>query len=154
MWSAPLNPSPLFQGACSCGACQFQVHAQPLARFICHCTICQAYTGQAFSDVTLLRAKHVTVSNMDKIAFKKYRLPPNIARGSCLSCGKPVLEFGGFGPLKLAFIPTSNYIAPQNLPPAAMHIFYHRRVAAVDDTLPKYSGYLNSEWAVARLLMK
>jgi hypothetical protein len=87
-------------GSCDCGTCAFEVRTTPAARFICHCTICQAFTGKPFFDVTVLRAKDVVWTNADHISFNKYRLPPNINRGRCRECGKPVVEVGGFGPFK------------------------------------------------------
>lgn len=59
--------------------------------------------------MTIVRAKHIKLTNADQISFKKYRPPPNIDRGLCLQCKKPVVEFGGFAALKWAFIPASNF---------------------------------------------
>ncbi|QBR02122.1 GFA family protein [Paraburkholderia pallida] len=140
--------------ACECGACRFEVGAAPAARFICHCKICQVFTGRPFSDVTIVRAKSVSTKSDENIAFKKYRLPPNIRRGLCKRCGKPAIELGGFGPLRIAFIPTPNFAQTELLPSVALHMFYDRRCADATDTLPKYSGYLPSQLAFSRLLME
>ncbi|WP_213959801.1 MULTISPECIES: GFA family protein [unclassified Variovorax] len=128
------------------------VTAAPVARFICHCEICQAYTGKPFSDVTVLRARDVDMSAARSVVYRKYRLPPNIERGSCHVCGKPVIEFGLAGPAKLAFLPTGNYADTSTLPPASLHMFYHRRVSDIHDDLPKHSGYFASQLAVVGLL--
>lgn len=53
----------------------------------------------------------------------------------------------------LAFIPATNFVDQSQLPPAAAHIFYHRRVRDVADDLPKYSGYWMSELAVVRSVL-
>ncbi|MGH8007877.1 MAG: GFA family protein [Candidatus Binatia bacterium] len=143
----------LLHGSCECGTCAFDVRVTPTARFICHCTICQAFTGKSFSDVTVLRAKDVELTNADQISFKKYRPPFNLERGLCLKCKKPVLEFGGFGAFKLAFIPASNFESQHLLPMPQMHIFYHRRLKDALDDLPKHSGYLRSQLAIGRMLM-
>ena len=140
--------------SCSCGASRFRVNARPFARFICHCTICQAYTGKPYSDVTVLRARDVEVEEGAQVAYRKHRLPPNIERGTCTSCGKPVLEFGLAGPAKLAFVPTANYADTTALPPASLHMFYHRRVSDAQDGLPRYSGYLRSQLAVIGLMFR
>jgi len=142
------------RGSCECGTCAYEVHKQPKARFICHCTICQAFTGRAFSDVTVLRATDVALTNADQIAFKKYRPPPNINRGLCRRCGKPALETAGSGLIKILFIPTPNFARQDLLPPVRMHIFYHRRLADADDALPKHSGYFRSQLAIGQLLFK
>jgi hypothetical protein len=143
--------SPL-HGACTCGTCSFETKV-PTVRFICHCLICQAFNGKPFSDVTVIRAREVTLHNAGHISFKKYRPPPNLNRGRCMDCGKPVVETAGAGPLKLMFIPSDTFAAPELLPPAQMHIFYHRRVSDVQDDLPKHEGYWRSQLAVGRLLM-
>jgi hypothetical protein len=142
------------RAACPCGISHFELLAKPFARFICHCRICQAYTGRAFSDVTALKASQVNLPKDNRVVFKKYRPPPNISRGSCSACGKSVIEFGKFGPLALAFVPVPNVADPGILPPPCTHIFYHRRLADALDDLPKYSGYFWSQLAVLRLLLR
>ncbi|WP_222615697.1 hypothetical protein [Dyella telluris] len=100
-----------------------------------------------------MRTRHVVVKGGENVAFRRYRLPPNIRRGHCLRCGKPAIEHGEFGPLKITFIPTPNFVRTDGLPPVAMHMFYHRRLADASDGVPTHSGYLRSEWAFCRLLM-
>lgn len=146
--SEPLTAS------CPCGSSHFDVTARPFARFICHCTICQAFTGKPYSDVVLLKQSEVRLPDGHRIVFRKYRPPPNIVRGNCPDCGKPVIEFGGFGPLATAFVPVGNLADTSLLPPPSMHIFYHRRIADAADGLPKYSGYFRSEMAIVGLLTR
>lgn len=144
---------PLLHSSCECGTCVVDVTIAPSTRFICHCTICQAFTGKSYSDMTIVRAKHVKLTNSDQISFKKYRPPPNIDRGLCLKCKKPVVEFGGFGAFKWDFIPTSNFESQGLLPIPQMHLFYERRVKDTLDNLPKHNGYLLSQVAIGRMLM-
>ncbi|MES5047822.1 GFA family protein [Rhizobium nepotum] len=141
------------RGSCECTACSFEVHAEPKARFRCHCLICQAFNGKPFADVVAVRAKDVTLKNADNVSFKKYRSPPNFDRGLCRTCGKPVVEVAGVGPFKVMFIPAYNFGAEAQLPPARMDIFYHRRVLDMSDSLPRYSGYFASELAVGKMIM-
>jgi hypothetical protein len=140
-------------GACKCGACTFELHALPKARFRCHCLICQAFNNKRFADVVAVRAKDVVLKNADSISFAKYRLPPNFNRGACRTCGKPVVEVAGIGSFKAMFIPASNFELPDRLPPVRLDIFYHRRVQDMPDGLPKYSSYFASELAVGKLIM-
>lgn len=84
------------RGSCECGACSFEVHTAPKARFRCHCLICQAFNGKPFADVVAVRAKDVVLKNAGNISFKKYRPPPNFNRGVCRTCGKPIVEVAGF----------------------------------------------------------
>ena len=145
--------SPL-HGSCDCGICAFETTKIPTARFICHCTFCQAFTGKPFSDVTILRARHVVLKNADRLKFKKYRLPPNLNRGRCENCGKPVVEIAGFAPFKLLFIPSRAFASRHLLPPVHMHVFYNRRLQDAHDDLPKHSGYWASQMAIGGLLMR
>lgn len=139
-------------GHCACGANRFTLSGQPLGRFICHCTVCQAYTGRAFSDVTVWLARDVTEKQTASTAFKSWKRPPNIQRGSCTQCGKPVIEFGIAN--QLAFVPTPNLDRTDDLPPAAMHLFHRSRVTDLPDALPRHEGFLASQMAVSGLLFK
>ncbi|WP_245505731.1 GFA family protein [Rhizobium sullae] len=141
------------RGSCECSACSFEVHTSPKARFRCHCLICQEFNGKPFADVVAVRARDVVLKNAGNISFKKYRAPPNFNRGVCRTCGKPVVEVAGVGPLKVVFIPASNFEPEARLPPARIDIFYHRRVLDMPDSVPKYSGYFASELAIGKLIM-
>jgi hypothetical protein len=147
------EPSLPARGACECGACSFELHASPKARFRCHCLICQAFNRRPFADVVAVRAKDVVLKNAGTISFKKYRPPPNFDRGVCRTCGTPVVEVAGVGPFKVMFIPASTFESEASLPPVRFDMFYHRRVRDMPDSVPKYSGYLRSELAVGKLIM-
>lgn len=148
------NMPTTLHGSCQCGACGFDVLATPKVRFLCHCTVCQSFTGRPFSDVTVVRAKDVTLVNEGGMSFAKHRPPPNINRGVCRVCLKPIVEYAGFEPLKMMFIPAGNFEDQEMLPEPQMHIFYHRRLADHQDDLPKYSGYLPSQLAAVRLIVR
>lgn len=63
------------------------------------------------------------------------------------------MEVAGVGPLKVMFIPVSNFEPEARLPPVRMDIFYHHRVLDVPGSLPKYSGYYPSLLAVGKMIM-
>jgi hypothetical protein len=44
-----MHPSLPLTGGCSCGRVRYEVRTPPLTIALCHCTICQARTGSAFS---------------------------------------------------------------------------------------------------------
>lgn len=121
---------------------------------MCHCTICQAVYKRPYADVVALWASDVSLPEGHGIAFRKYRLPPALNRGTCRSCGAPVVGFLTLAPfLRLAFIPSRNFPASTDFPKPGLHLFYNRRIADVADDLPKYSGYLRSEWAATRYIL-
>lgn len=143
--------------SCPCGTTNFIVEKTPVARFYCHCEICQKLYNKPYSDVTVVRTKYVKLDSK-LVNFNKYRLPPALDRGTCKACGKPAAGFLKSLPgLGLAFITADNFNDKSTLPKPLGHVFYHRRQAEVPDDLPKINGYFSSEliickWALPRLL--
>ena len=144
---------PHLHGSCSCGTFSFETTKAPAGRFICHCLFCQDFTGEAFSDVSVLRVQNIQMKGTDALIHKKYRLPPNLNRSRCATCGKPAMETMGAGPVKLVFVPSKNFVEQTLLPPVSRHVFYNRRVADFADNLPKYSHYWPSQFAISTTIM-
>ena len=40
-------PAP-YKGGCQCGAVRFEISAEPLTAYVCHCITCQKQSGSAF----------------------------------------------------------------------------------------------------------
>ncbi len=139
--------------ACPCGTSRFVVRGAPLIRMICHCTICQAVYRNPFADIVALRIGQVEHPVDPQIQFRKHRPPPNVARGVCPSCDNPVVGFMSIPIFGVAFVPAVNFPGDVELPAPSLHIFYRSRVDDIADTLPKYSGYWSSEWAVSRRIL-
>lgn len=142
-------------GQCPCGATTFAVHGGPIIRAICHCEICQAFNSAPYADIAVFLSKNVELPEGSPVAFRTYRPPPAVQRGKCTACDKPAIEFLRIPPLPgFTIIPSVNFREAAFLPEPSLHIFYHRRVADIDDGLPKYSGYWRSQSALAsRLVM-
>jgi hypothetical protein len=139
---------------CPCGASRFSVIGTPVTRLYCHCTICQSVYRQPYADVTVWWAGGIRLPEAQRIEFKRYRLPPALQRGTCASCGRPVVGFLRLAPfIRLAFVPSVNVTDRSGLPAPRGHIFYHRRVSDAGDDLPKLSGYWPSELAVTRWVL-
>jgi hypothetical protein len=146
--------SPTYQCACRCGWTNFAVSGRPLARLYCHCRICQALYRQPRADVTVWWGHSVELPRNQHAQFKHYRLPPAINRGTCPSCGLPVVGFLRLAPfVQLAFVPAMNLPRRTGLPRPSAHIFYHRRVKDGRDRSPKISGYWASELYATRLIV-
>lgn len=140
--------------ACTCGQSVLRVSGSPISRVFCHCRICRSVYREPFADVTGFWAGAVSLPETDSVDFKRYRPPPALRRGTCASCGAPVVGFLRLAPfVQLAFVPSRNFPDPTALPSPSTHIFYHRRVDDVNDTLPKISGYWPSELAVTRMVL-
>lgn len=130
---------------------QYLYHQRtPIARFICHCTICQEYTGQAYNDVTVLLKSDVSELNLINTKFRRWKLPPNISRGLCKRCHKPSIEMAMGS--NLVLVPTNNYPDIAALPEPTMHLFYNRRVEDMNDDLPKYKGFIQSQTMMVKAL--
>ena len=144
----------MIKAQCACGANQMTFSSAPLARLICHCQVCQAYTGKAFSDICIFLGQHLDQqqSSIQATQFKRYKLPPNINRGLCKYCQQPSIEFGLFK--QIVIVSTENIQHQEQLPPAAMHIFYHRHVVDVQDHLPKINGFIYSQMMASKSVMQ
>jgi hypothetical protein len=130
------------------------VNGTPVLRLLCHCQICQAIYKQPYADVTAFWGGAVSLSEDHSIQFRRYRVPPALRRGTCQSCGAPVVGFLRLAPfVQLAFVPSRNVPVSAALPMPSAHIFYHRRIADEHDSLPKISGYWRSELAVTKLIL-
>ncbi|WP_201575183.1 GFA family protein [Psychrobacter sp. H8-1] len=138
------------EGSCSCFSNTYMINNTPIGRFICHCSICQEFTGQAYNDVTILLKPDVSQLNLIRTKFRRWKLPPNISRGLCTRCNKPSIEMALGGSLIL--VPTTNYPDIAALPEPTMHLFYNRRASDMDDDLPKYNGFVQSQAMIVKAL--
>lgn len=139
--------------SCPCGKTRFQVETKPILRFFCHCKICQKLYDKAYSDVNVVRTKHVHLPDSG-IEFSSFRAPPALQRGLCSHCHKPVAGLLTMLPgLKLAFIAGENFSQQDKLPEPLGHVFYHRKRQNCEDSLPKIGGYWRSEWQISKWLL-
>lgn len=140
---------------CSCGTTAFNIIGPPLFRLRCHCTVCQRFNQSAYGDVVVYDAASVQCPESGTVSFDRYRPPPNISRGKCAKCGDPAIEIVDM-PLapKLVIVPAAMHGPERELPPPEVQIFYDKRVADVEDGVPRYSGYLPSQYAFLKHLLK
>lgn len=142
------------QQQCQCGNTKFTLKAEPLARILCHCTICQEFNNAAYGDVTIFLSKDVELHDRSSIEFKTYKAPPAVQRGKCKSCHLPTVElFSMLLMPSLTLIPSQQITDSDYLPEPISHIFYHSRLADMDDTLPKYNRYIPSQLALGKVLL-
>ena len=133
-------------GACFCGTYTFEAQSAPLFRAICHCTICQEFNQASFGDILLFRSGDVSSAGLEQTTFKYHANPPILSRGKCDSCARPTVEWLGTPPKpQFTIIPSANVADQDALPEPSFHMFYNKRIADVDDGLPKYRWYLPSQ---------
>ena len=119
---------------CGCGAVQLEVHGA-LARFFCHCTICQRLNKAPYGDPVFTWSWDVDLNDPSQLTWKRYRWTPiNVNRGTCRTCGTLILEHVAFSPLSIVI--ASTWEDPELLPPPQGHVFYETRVGQIDDGLP------------------
>jgi len=123
-------------------------------RFICHCTICQKFNDASYGDAAVYSAASVKYPDSGLIEFKTYKAPPNVQRGSCISCGSPIVELIN-SPLfpKLTMVPSEMHKLGSDLPTPVAHLFYEHRVADVNDEIRKHTGYFFSQLAFLKHLL-
>jgi len=139
---------------CPCGTTKFEIHAEPMTRFYCHCTICQEQYDAPFIDVTLFNLDEVELPEEHNISFAKYKRFGAVDRGKCLSCKKPILSKIGEGEKGFAFVAVRNYTNADALPEPEMHLFYGTRVTDAMDDLPKYKNIFSSLFACHKRMVK
>lgn len=139
---------------CPCGSVAFETTGAALLRAYCHCSICRAFNGTDYADVTVFRADDVHSLHERAVDFKFYKRPPLVHRGTCRRCGEAAVEKARVPPMpELIIVPSAN-LAEAARPAPAMHIFYGDRVTDVDDGLPKHDGFVASQLAFGLSLLK
>jgi len=142
------------EGQCQCGNTKFTIQGKPIVRMFCHCEFCQEFNSAAYGDVTIFLSKDVQLHDKKQVSFQKYKAPPAVQRGKCVACNKPAIEFLDIPLLSsLTIIPSANIGAGEYLPQSWGHIFYHRRIDDIKDSLPKYSGFMKSQLAMCGQLI-
>lgn len=131
---------------CQCGHANIAISGNPLMRALCHCQTCQIYTGAAFADITVFDARSVRLEDQNSMVFKSYQKPALAMRGKCSICSQPLMEKAPL-PVLPDLVMVSTEVLDLSLQiPTSQHIFYHRRVADLDDAIPKRSGAVHSQF--------
>ncbi len=134
--------------SCPCGAVELTIGGV-VARFMCHCSICQRVNQAPFGEPVFAFRWKVSVNDKTQLAWKRHTWNPiHVNRGTCRTCGQLMLEYVTPTPFAVVIGPT--WHDQSRLPPARGHAFYDSRVADIDDGLPKSSGYLSSQLAITK----
>ena len=143
-----------YQCQCPCGTTTFEIKGEPITRFYYHCTIGQQQYEASHADITLYKLDDIELPADNGILYGRYKRFGAVDRGRCPACEKPVLGPMGEAEKGYAFVAARNYVNPESLPPAEMHVFYGTRTEGAEDTLPKYSNALTSRWAFIKRMLK
>ena len=81
-------------GGCVCGAIRYEVTADPIVMFNCHCRDCQKLTGSGYTPVFYVPAKAFKITKgRPKYHETKSEMIGDNVRGFCPECGSRL--FGG-----------------------------------------------------------
>lgn len=141
--------------ACECGIISISDNAKVINRFVCHCLFCQEYTNDSFNDESFFRKRDIIINKPELIEFtKNYSKLSPLSRGTCKTCKSPVISIAKIPLFSLILIPSETSIIKSLLPPVCAHVFYHRRKTDLNDSIPKYSGFWNSQLMTQWFLLK
>jgi len=83
-----------FTGGCACGTIHYEVGAEPIVMFNCHCRDCQKTTGGAYTPVFYVPAKAFKITKGSPQYYEtKSEMVGENQRGFCPTCGSRL--FGG-----------------------------------------------------------
>jgi hypothetical protein len=129
-----------FAGGCLCGAIRYEVSAEPIMMFNCHCRDCQRATGSSFTPVVYVPAKAFKIT---KGSPRYYSTPSDTGghnqRGFCPECGSRL--FGGASEIGQG-IAASSLDDPSFFKPE-LHIWVSDAQPwdQIDSKLPKFEEY-------------
>jgi hypothetical protein len=82
--------TPLHRGGCACGAIRYEIDADPVTIYACHCTMCQRQSGSAFGLIATFDKAHVAFETAGFTQFTR-QAPNSIIRGFfCAACCTPI----------------------------------------------------------------
>jgi hypothetical protein len=88
------NLRKVITGGCACGAIRYEVTAEPIVMFNCHCRDCQQTTGGPYTPVFYVPAKAFKITKgSPKYYDTTSELVGENQRGFCPECGSRL--FGG-----------------------------------------------------------
>lgn len=140
--------------ACRCGNTCYAI-ARYRFRVVCHCSICQRFNQADYGDTLVCRPSDIIEHHPDSVRFDTYRPPPNIQRGVCGSCGDPSVEVFESKLLpNIVMVPYAMHRRHDQIENPVAHLFYESRRRDLSDGVPKYEGYVMSQLAFAKHLVR
>ena len=79
-----------YTGGCACGAVRYEIAAEPLRAFNCHCRACQHATGTGHATVFVFPRAAVKMTGETREFARQADSGAQMVRGFCPTCGSPV----------------------------------------------------------------
>ena len=122
----PEEREPLITGGCMCGAVRYQATEKPLGSMICHCRMCQKFSGAPILGGTTFRTQAVQFIKGEPKYFRSSHIAE---RGFCGDCGTAIAYRGILGRwTEWIMIWTASLDEPEKFPPT-----YH---LGIESTMP------------------
>lgn len=82
------NPAPRRPGGCSCAKLRYEITADPIVVYICHCTDCQTATGASFA-ISMIVPRDALRVIRGEVERREFELPDGRYRivFGCSACG-------------------------------------------------------------------
>jgi class 3 adenylate cyclase len=122
----PVDRPPLITGGCMCGAVRYEATEKPLGSMICHCRMCQKFSGAPILGGTTFRSAALRFTSGEP---KYFRSSAIAERGFCGDCGTALVYRGTLGRwTEWVMIWTASLDEPEKFPPT-----YH---LGIESTMP------------------
>jgi adenylate cyclase len=111
----PVDEPPLATGGCLCGSIRYEITGKALGSMLCHCRMCQKYSGAPMLEGTTFSAE---AFRLTKGKPKYYKSSAIAERGFCADCGGPIVYRGLIGYwTSWIVVTTGSFDEPKRFPP-------------------------------------
>lgn len=83
----------MLQGSCLCGAVKYEIAAEPLVMYHCHCGVCRRASGAGYATNIAVPAESLRIV-AGRDALGAFESSPNKHRYFCKACGSPIYSHG------------------------------------------------------------
>lgn len=109
-------PAP-YSGSCQCGAVRFEITAEPLTAYVCHCSDCRKQSGSAFGMGIVVANEAIRMLQGEtKVYVKTADSGREAECHFCPQCGSRILHRGKAGPpmsiIKTGLLDDASEIVP------------------------------------------
>jgi len=78
-------------GRCLCGSVRYQINAEPLTMYHCHCWQCRRASGSSFATNILVKTENFEITAGEG-ALASFESSPGKRRHFCSRCGSPIFS--------------------------------------------------------------
>ncbi len=111
----PVKEQASAKGGCLCGSIRYEVVGKSLGSMLCHCTMCQRYSGAPILEGTTFP---IDAFRFTKGEPKFYQSSKIAKRGFCANCGSPIMFKGIIGAwTDFVVLTTGSLDEPWKFPP-------------------------------------